>query len=74
MTFNVDPRKTTSSKAGISDCIITPLRMEKGFHTSSLTRCPPPLHLGFIKINFDGASRGNPGPTGFGSILRNQAG
>lgn len=24
----------------------------------------------FIKLNFDGASKGNPGPTGFGGIFR----
>lgn len=29
---------------------------------------------GFMKLNFDGASRGNPGPTGIGGIIRNQAG
>jgi len=28
---------------------------------------PPP---GFVKLNFDGASKGNPGPMGFGVILR----
>jgi hypothetical protein len=32
---------------------------------------PPP---GFLKINFDGASRGNPGPAGFGAVLRNHLG
>jgi hypothetical protein len=34
----------------------------------------PPHQLGFIKINFDGASKGNPGPAGFGAILRNSNG
>jgi ribonuclease HI len=29
---------------------------------------------GFIKINFVGASKGNPGPTGFGFILRDEKG
>ena len=29
---------------------------------------PPPS--GFLKINFDGASRGNPRPAGFGVVLR----
>jgi ribonuclease HI len=36
------------------------------------TWTPPPT--GFIKINFDGASKGNPGPAGFGAILRNSNG
>jgi hypothetical protein len=33
---------------------------------------PPPT--GFIKINFDGASKGNPGPVGFGGIIENSEG
>ena len=33
---------------------------------------PPRLH--FIKANFDGASRGNPGPAGYGVVLRNSEG
>jgi hypothetical protein len=28
---------------------------------------PPPAH--FIKVNFDGASKGNPGPAGYGVVL-----
>jgi hypothetical protein len=32
---------------------------------------PPP---GFLKLNFDGASRDNPGPAGFGAILRDHMG
>jgi exonuclease III len=32
---------------------------------------PPP---GFLKLNFDGASRGNPGPAGLGAVLRNHWG
>ncbi|KAL5724525.1 hypothetical protein ACHQM5_007773 [Ranunculus cassubicifolius] len=31
---------------------------------------PPPL--GYIKINTDGASKGNPGPSGWGSIFRDE--
>jgi hypothetical protein len=34
---------------------------------SPCTWSPPPT--GFIKLNFDGASKGNPGPTGFGAVL-----
>jgi ribonuclease HI len=30
---------------------------------------PPPAH--FIKVNFDGASKGHPGPAGYGAVLRN---
>jgi hypothetical protein len=33
--------------------------------------CPPP---GFWKLNFDGASKGNPGPTGFGAVIRDNTG
>jgi ribonuclease HI len=33
---------------------------------------PPPAH--FIKVNFDGASKGNPGPAGYGAVLRNADG
>jgi ribonuclease HI len=33
----------------------------------------PPPH-GTFKLNFDGASRGNPGPAGFGAVLRNHTG
>jgi ribonuclease HI len=40
--------------------------------SSPTTWTPPPT--GFIKINFDGASKGNPGPAGFGAILRNSNG
>lgn len=34
-------------------------------------RKPP---KGFMKLNFDGATKGNPGPTGFGRVFRNQQG
>jgi len=27
-------------------------------------------HEGFIKLNFDGVSKGNPGPAGYGGIFR----
>jgi ribonuclease HI len=29
---------------------------------------------GFIKLNFDGASKGNPGVTGFGAVFRDHLG
>ena len=50
----------------------TPVK-EKGNHSNSPTRWTPPPP-GFIKINIDGASRGNPGPTGFDLVLRNHTG
>ena len=50
----------------------TPVK-EKSIHSNSPTRWTPPP-LGFIKINFDGASRGKPGPTEFGSVLQNHVG
>jgi len=33
-----------------------------------------PPSLGFIKLNFDGSSKGNPGPAGFRVVLRNNQG
>ena len=33
---------------------------------------PPPTS--FHKLNFDGASRGNPGPVGIGDVLRDYEG
>ena len=33
-----------------------------------------PLVNGYWKLNFDGASRGNPGPSGFGVCIRNSFG
>jgi hypothetical protein len=33
---------------------------------------PPSAH--FIKINFDGASKGNPGTTGYGAVIRDSKG
>jgi ribonuclease HI len=39
----------------------------KAFSIPSSWSFPPP---GFIKLNFDGASKGNPGPVGFGAVLR----
>jgi hypothetical protein len=33
---------------------------------------PPPAD--FFKLNFDGASKGNPGAAGFGAVIRNQQG
>jgi hypothetical protein len=37
-----------------------------------LSWSPPPQ--GFAKLNFDGSSKGNPGPVGFGEVLRDSAG
>lgn len=33
-----------------------------------------PPHEGCLKLNFDGASKGNPGPAGFGCVLRDHLG
>ena len=41
-------------------------------HDSQLHWTPPPP--GIFKMNFDGASKGNPGPAGFGGIFRNSQG
>lgn len=47
---------------------------------SSISSCPPredvvagswtPPPLGILKLNFDSASKGNPGPAGLGSVVR----
>jgi ribonuclease HI len=44
----------------------------RGLPTSPTIWSPPPEH--FIKVNFDGASRGNPGPGGYGAVIRNSEG
>jgi ribonuclease HI len=42
-------------------------------HSTSLNIwTPPPEH--YIKVNFDGASKGNPGPAGYGAVLRDSGG
>jgi ribonuclease HI len=43
-----------------------------GQPTSPTNWTPPPAH--FIKVNFDGASKGNPGLEGYGVVLRNSGG
>jgi len=47
-------------------------KISKHQHRSPTTSTPPPID--FIKINFDGASKENPGPTGYGATLRNSNG
>jgi ribonuclease HI len=41
---------------------------------STAPRSGPPPPLDCFKLNFDGASRGNPGPAGFGAVLRDHMG
>ncbi|KAH1162310.1 hypothetical protein GYH30_000985 [Glycine max] len=46
---------------------------------SSTARCPRSVawvtpHLGTVKINVEGSSRGNPGNSGFGGLLRDNLG
>jgi hypothetical protein len=43
-------------------------RTNKPPQTSPITWSPPSAH--FIKINFDGAAKGNPGTTGWGAVIR----
>ena len=59
---------------GIKVSINEALKREKQQRTSqSLDRwLPPPESLS--KLNFDEASKGNPGPTGYGFITRDQWG
>lgn len=48
--------------------------MSYSFKESSilLDWLPPPL--GFVKLNFDGSSYGNPGPSMYGSVIRDHLG
>jgi ribonuclease HI len=48
--------------------VIRPVKISCSLNTWS----PPPP--GFVKLNFDGSSKGNPGPTGFGAVLRDNEG
>jgi len=48
------------------------MEMPKHQHISPTIWTPPPID--FIKINFNGASKGNPGPAGYGATLINSNG
>jgi ribonuclease HI len=48
------------------------IRAPKNRFPSPTTWTPPPN--GFIKINFDGASKGNPRPAGYGAVIRSSKG
>jgi hypothetical protein len=66
----MQPRGTMhSSKLAAHSNQSTQHQKHKGQQTSPTTWTPPPAH--FIKVNFDGASKGNPGPAGYGAVLRN---
>jgi ribonuclease HI len=51
---------------------LTVSRTTKPPHDSPTTWSPPPNH--FIKINFDGAAKGNPGAAGWGAVARDPKG
>jgi ribonuclease HI len=59
-----------SWQLNLNDSVV--VRAPKIRTPSSTTWTPPPN--GFIKINFDGASKGNPGPAGYGAVIRNSTG
>ncbi|GLJ29783.1 hypothetical protein SUGI_0588150 [Cryptomeria japonica] len=46
--------------------------MDKKQNKASVVWSPP--KRGTIKVNFDGASRGNPGKSGYGAIMRDKFG
>lgn len=58
--FNLDNRMS----------VATMNRQQEMSITLSIWKRPP---SGFLKLNFDGASRGNPGMAGIGGIIRNNA-
>jgi exonuclease III len=58
--WNLPPNMHTQGKTTLKQAI-----------SPSAWSPPPP---GFLKLNFDGASRGNPGPAGLGAVLRNHLG
>lgn len=51
--------------------MVTTNCQQKPNTTSTFWKRPP---AGFLKLNFDGASRGNPDPVGIGGIIWNSAG
>jgi ribonuclease HI len=42
-------------------------------HIPSPSTWTPPS-TGYVKVNFDGASKGNPGPAGYGAVIRDSTG
>jgi len=72
-TRSASPRKRLFWKVGTCNCALS----HKGRPTlggSSVPRFGPHPPPGFLKLNFDGASGGNPGPAGFGAVLQNHLG
>eukprot|EP00253_Pinus_taeda_P026308 PITA_26308 len=55
----------TVDSASTASSHLSPPKDSPGWHK------PP---ASFLKINFDGASRGNPGPAGIGGVVRNHGG
>jgi len=78
--WNLEDWETTPEEGKI----LTYLNLEQGMvcpqkykdlvtivNSPTMFRCPQD---GFIKLNFNGASKGNPGPTGFRGIFRDHQG
>eukprot|EP00253_Pinus_taeda_P036043 PITA_36043 len=64
-------------------CILVSFKLENGNNSPTISSKHEPRteqqgwHMpptGFLKLNFDGASRGNPGPAGIGGVIRNHKG
>lgn len=53
--------------------ILAKVRIRPTISTTSSTSWLPPANNSY-KLNFDGAAKGNPGPTGFGGIFRSHTG
>jgi hypothetical protein len=73
--FPIEPHESLILSSWKLNLHNTPLSLNPHHSSISLSpstwHCPPP---GFCKLNFDGASKGNPGPAGFGAVLRDSTG
>jgi len=69
---------STQEQGILDNCNVTLTPSSSNFPQRSKFKGSPslwsPLPEGFIKLNFDGASKGNPGEAGFGVVFHNRKG